>query len=46
MNISRARVVLFVLASLLVTACNTMQGLGKDVERTGDKIEGAAARNK
>jgi entericidin B len=26
--------------------CNTMQGAGKDLERGGEKIQGAAERNK
>ncbi|MBA3596242.1 MAG: entericidin A/B family lipoprotein [Methylibium sp.] len=33
--------------SLLVTAgCNTMEGLGKDIQKTGEKLEDAAARKK
>ena len=28
------------------SACNTMQGFGKDVEKLGDKIEKSAERNK
>jgi entericidin B len=32
--------------SLLVTACNTFEGLGQDVKRGGEKIEGAAQNNK
>ena len=39
-----------VLAVLLlvtfVSACNTMAGFGRDVERVGDKIEHKAERNK
>ena len=33
-------------AALSLTACNTMQGAGKDIERGGEKIQGAAERNK
>jgi len=29
-----------------LTACNTMSGLGRDVERGGEKIQGSADRNK
>lgn len=29
-----------------LSACNTMKGLGKDVERGGEKVQGAADRNK
>ena len=32
------------LAAVSVYGCNTMQGVGKDVERTGDKIEDAAKK--
>lgn len=28
-----------------LTACNTMRGMGQDVQRGGEKIEGAAERN-
>ena len=39
-----------VCASLLaltsLTGCNTFQGLGQDVQRGGEKIEGAADRNR
>lgn len=29
-----------------LTACNTMKGFGQDVERGGEKVQGAAERNK
>lgn len=32
--------------SLSLSACNTMKGFGKDVERGGEKVQGAADRNK
>jgi len=28
--------------SLVLSACNTVEGVGKDVKRAGEKIEGAA----
>ncbi|MDP9109234.1 MAG: entericidin A/B family lipoprotein [Pseudomonadota bacterium] len=28
--------------TLLVTGCNTIQGIGKDVEKVGEKVQGAA----
>lgn len=28
--------------SIGLTACNTMKGFGKDVERGGEKVQGAA----
>ena len=30
----------------LATGCNTMQGLGRDVERGGEKIQKEAVENK
>ena len=39
-----------VLGLLIITlnlaACNTMSGMGKDVERGGEKIQGAAEKSK
>jgi entericidin B len=32
--------------ALMLAACNTMQGAGKDIERGGEKVQGAAERNK
>jgi len=31
--------------SLLTTACNTMEGLGRDVKRGGEKLERSAGKN-
>lgn len=33
------------LAVTLLSACNTMEGAGKDIERAGDKIEDSAREN-
>jgi entericidin A len=30
---------LLVISSCLLTGCNTMHGLGKDVERLGEKVQ-------
>lgn len=30
------------IAALLLTACNTMEGFGKDVQKVGSKVESAA----
>lgn len=30
--------------SMSLSACNTMKGFGKDVERGGEKVQGAAER--
>ena len=38
---------LFVLAGLsvvLLTACNTIEGMGKDIQKAGEKIEDAAKK--
>jgi len=32
--------------SFLLTACNTMEGFGRDVEKTGNKIEQKAQEKK
>jgi entericidin B len=38
---------LLVLAgALTMTGCNTMSGMGKDVEAAGDKMENSAEKNK
>jgi predicted small secreted protein len=31
-------------ACCLLAACNTMQGLGKDIQKVGDKMEEAAKK--
>ena len=33
---------LLVLVLIMVTGCNTMRGLGKDIKKAGEKIEDAA----
>ena len=30
--------------ALLLTACNTMEGFGKDVKKVGQKVESAATK--
>lgn len=34
------------LIAFFAAGCNTMAGAGKDIERGGQKIEGAAEKNK
>jgi entericidin B len=34
------------LMAFFTAGCNTMQGAGKDIERGGEKMQGAAERNK
>ncbi len=38
--------ILMVLVTLGLLGCNTMEGVGKDVKKAGDKIEKAAERHK
>lgn len=34
------------LATTVMTGCNTMEGLGKDIKKLGQKIEGSADKHK
>lgn len=36
------RVVALFLAALMLVGCNTMEGLGKDIQKGGEKLEKAA----
>ena len=38
------RTVVVLLMSLLLAGCNTLEGLGKDLERGGEKIQEAVKR--
>ncbi len=33
-------------AALALAGCNTVEGVGKDISKAGDKIEDAAKKNK
>jgi len=35
-----------VLGTLFMQGCNTMEGIGKDIETAGDKLENAAKKSK
>ena len=35
-----------VLMAFFAAGCNTMAGAGKDIERGGEKVQGAAERNR
>lgn len=37
---------LFVSALLTITGCNTMEGLGKDVKKSGNALENSASEHK
>lgn len=41
-----AMALLMVLGMATLSACNTMRGVGQDIEATGDKIENSAERAK
>jgi entericidin B len=45
-HMKKLMAVLMVLAMGILAGCNTMEGLGKDVQRGGEKVEGAADRNR
>ena len=34
------------LIAFFAAGCNTMEGAGKDIQRGGEKVQGAAERNK
>ena len=34
------------MAAYLLAGCNTVSGVGKDIERGGEKLQGSAERNK
>jgi entericidin A len=36
--------ILAAIASLALAGCNTMQGIGKDVQKAGEKIEDASKK--
>jgi predicted small secreted protein len=39
---SRFLAAVLALATLALAACNTMQGLGRDIERAGEKLQDTA----
>lgn len=39
-------IIAIILGAFVLTACNTMEGLGQDVQSGGKKIENAADRNR
>ena len=40
------RLLALAIVALVAAGCNTMAGAGKDIERGGEKMQGAAERNK
>lgn len=40
------KIMAVLLVAFFAAGCNTMSGAGKDIERGGEKIQGAAERNK
>jgi predicted small secreted protein len=42
----KALIAAILAGSFLLTACNTMEGFGRDVEKTGNKIEQKAQEKK
>jgi len=39
-------IIAMILGAFVLTACNTMEGVGQDVQAGGKKIENAADRNR
>jgi predicted small secreted protein len=39
-------IIAMILGAFVLTACNTMEGMGQDVQAGGKKIENAADRNR
>jgi predicted small secreted protein len=37
-------ILLAVATTLLLSACNTVKGVGQDIQKAGEKIEGAAKK--
>ncbi len=46
MGVTVKKIVCLIAAALLLAACNTMEGIGKDVKKGGEAIEKAADKNK
>ena len=40
------RIVYVLLVTMALAACNTMSGLGEDIQRGGQKLENSAEKNK
>ena len=40
------RILAAILATALLGACSTVEGLGQDIERGGEKLQGAADKNR
>lgn len=38
------RLMLLIVAALVLTGCNTFEGLGKDVQKAGETLENAAKK--
>ena len=45
-NIMRTTIATVLISVFLVAACNTMQGVGKDIETVGEKMQGSAENAK
>ena len=39
---SKTIALMLVIASFMLSGCNTINGMGKDVERVGEKVQGAS----
>jgi predicted small secreted protein len=37
-------IIMAVMISAVISGCNTMEGIGKDIKKAGESIEGAASK--
>ncbi|HSI57256.1 MAG TPA: entericidin A/B family lipoprotein [Ideonella sp.] len=44
--LNKLLLILATLSLTLLAACNTVEGVGKDISKAGDAIEGAAKKSK
>jgi predicted small secreted protein len=45
-SVSRIALLLLVFGAMLVSACNTMSGMGRDISSAGNSMERSAETNK
>ena len=45
-NTNRVLLAMIIASIFALSACNTVEGVGKDVKKVGDKIEEAGEKNK
>jgi entericidin A len=38
------KIIMLMICALVLTGCNTMEGIGKDIKTAGEKVESAARK--